>query len=236
LENIYNPDFVKGHFDRMSKSYEIMNTITSFGFSVWWRKQFLSYFKKSEKEIFIIDLLSGMGETWSFIKDKFPNSKLHALDFSEEMTKYSELKNKKLFDNSVVIYHDNVLSNQLPPNQFDIVVSSYGLKTFNDEQLNQLAIEVKRILKNGGQFSFVEVSMPKNRLLLTLYGFYVSKIITYIGKVMFKNDKEYQLLWEYTKLFQNARKVVEIFTQIGLKAEYRSYFFGCASGVVGYKE
>lgn len=44
MENIYDPEFVKGLFNRMSNSYERMNFITSFGFSIRWRRQFLKHF------------------------------------------------------------------------------------------------------------------------------------------------------------------------------------------------
>lgn len=38
MNKIYNPDFVRELFDSMSKSYERMNYITSFGFSERWRR------------------------------------------------------------------------------------------------------------------------------------------------------------------------------------------------------
>ena len=60
--NIYCPDFVKGIFKRMTSSYERMNYITSFGFSIRWRKQFLNSFNKPHQKVEIIDLLTGMGK------------------------------------------------------------------------------------------------------------------------------------------------------------------------------
>ena len=44
--NIYNPEYVKGLFNKMSSSYERMNFITSFGFSIRWRRQFLESFNR----------------------------------------------------------------------------------------------------------------------------------------------------------------------------------------------
>lgn len=55
----------------MSKSYERMNYITSFGFSIIWRKQFIKNLEKNESNIQVIDLLSGLGENWSYIKKDF---------------------------------------------------------------------------------------------------------------------------------------------------------------------
>lgn len=71
-ENIYHPEFVKALFNKMSSSYERMNFITSFGFSIRWRKQFLRYLHSNGQNIEIIDLLTGMGETWEDFVQKYP--------------------------------------------------------------------------------------------------------------------------------------------------------------------
>lgn len=62
MKNIYDPIFVKNLFNKMSKSYERMNYIASFGFSIIWRKQFIKKLDKNESKIKVIDLLSGLGE------------------------------------------------------------------------------------------------------------------------------------------------------------------------------
>ncbi|MBD1426148.1 class I SAM-dependent methyltransferase [Sphingobacterium arenae] len=47
----YEPAFVKKMFNRMSSSYERMNYITSFGFSIRWRRQFLEKLGKSNQHL-----------------------------------------------------------------------------------------------------------------------------------------------------------------------------------------
>lgn len=83
--NINNPEYVKGLFNKMSSSYERMNFITSFGFSIRWRRQFLETIKQTKHKAEIFDLLTGMGETWNATKNKLPNSTLTVLDFSDCM-------------------------------------------------------------------------------------------------------------------------------------------------------
>jgi demethylmenaquinone methyltransferase/2-methoxy-6-polyprenyl-1,4-benzoquinol methylase len=90
-------------------------------------------------------------------------------------------------------------------------------------------------LKPGGQFSFVEVSKPQNIILYKLYGLYLGKVIPVLGKLFLGNPIEYKMLWKYTLKFENAKYVAEIFKKVGLKVEYNSYFFGCASGFSGQK-
>ncbi|QBN18414.1 class I SAM-dependent methyltransferase [Flavobacterium nackdongense] len=233
--NIYNPEYVKGLFNKMSSSYERMNFITSFGFSIRWRRQFLETFKQTQHKAEIIDLLTGMGETWNATKNKLPNSTLTVLDFSDGMLKYAKQKSETKYNNEIIVLQQDILKNKLPSNHYDFVTCAFGLKTFNDEQLNVLALETKRILKSGGQFSFIEVSKPNNRILKTLYGFYLGKIIPILGRLLLGNPEEYKMLWQYTNKFDNAKKATEIFADTGLKTEFNSYFYGCATGFYGTK-
>lgn len=233
--NIYNPEYVKGLFNKMSSSYERMNFITSFGFSIRWRRQFLETFKQTKQKVEIIDLLTGMGETWNATKVKLPNSNLTVLDFSDGMLKYARQKSETKFNNEIIVLQQDILNNQLPSNYYDFVTCAFGLKTFNEEQIHILARETKRILKKDGQFSFVEVSKPNSKILKTLYGFYLGKIIPIFGRILLGNPEEYRMLWQYTNKFDNAKTATEIFTKAGLTTKFNSYFYGCATGFYGTK-
>ncbi len=234
-DNIYNPEFVKGLFNRMSSSYERMNYITSFGFSIRWRREFLDFLQATNDKIEIIDLLTGMGETWNAAKHKFPNSNLTALDFSTEMLKKAKKKNKQHYNNSVILLQQNVLQSELPSNYYDIVICSFGLKAFDDQQLEVLAEETKRILKTGGKFSFIEISKPENNFLNNLYKFYLQQIIPILGWLLLGNPTEYKMLWLYTDKFENSKRASEIFKSRGLDTKYNSFFYGCSTGFSGQK-
>jgi demethylmenaquinone methyltransferase/2-methoxy-6-polyprenyl-1,4-benzoquinol methylase len=94
----------------MSSSYERMNYITSFGFSIRWRTQFLDVFRPISPDAEIIDLLTGMGETWSAIRRKFPNAHLTVLDFSEGMLKYARQKSRDKFNNQITVIQQDILT------------------------------------------------------------------------------------------------------------------------------
>ncbi|MDR2229778.1 MAG: class I SAM-dependent methyltransferase [Flavobacteriaceae bacterium] len=236
MEEIYKPERVKQLFNQMSDTYERMNFITSFGFSIRWRKQFLEKLKSSKDSLQVLDLLSGLGENWSYLKNKFPNAAFSALDFSEQMVLKSEQKSRKIFSHNFKQYCEDVLENTLPSETYDVVSCAYGMKTFNQQQLEILSKELYRIMKPGGVFSFVEVSKPNNKILYSFYKLYLKRIIPILGKLFLGNPNDYKMLWVYTERFENSKKVKEIFEEQGFEIHYENYFFGCASGISGRKQ
>ncbi|MDH1883250.1 class I SAM-dependent methyltransferase [Empedobacter sp. GD03797] len=236
MNDIYDPTFVKKLFNKMSNSYERMNYITSFGFSIIWRKQFIKALNKKESKIKVIDLLSGLGENWSYLKNRFPNAEFYALDFSEEMVEKSRKKGKIIFQNKIEIFQDDILKNELKSEEFDIITCAFGLKTFNESQIDLLAKQVYRMLKKEGQFTFIEISKPQNSILYFLYSFYLGKIIPILGKLFLGNPDDYKMLWLYTKKFESCKKVEAIFKKNNLNVQYKEYFFGCAFGIYGAKK
>jgi ubiquinone/menaquinone biosynthesis methyltransferase len=234
-EEDYNPQHVHDLFNRMSGSYERVNYITSFGFSLRWRRQFLQELPPSSAPLEVIDLMTGMGETWSTVKKHYPHATLSALDFSEGMLSHAHRRNKNSFRNSVTVVQQNLLENNLAGNHYDVVLSAFGLKTFNAEQLHILAQETKRILKPGGRFSMIEVSSPRNVVLRGLYKLHLKYLVPFCGRLFPGNPSEYRMLWKYTERFRNADEAAAIFSAAGLQVQKSRYFYGCATGITGRK-
>jgi len=65
--------------------------------------------------------------------------------------------------------------------------------------------------------------------------FYMQKIIPILGWLFMGNPDNYRLLGVYTNLFRNCDTACRVFQAAGLHAETQSYFFGCATGIVGRK-
>jgi demethylmenaquinone methyltransferase/2-methoxy-6-polyprenyl-1,4-benzoquinol methylase len=124
---------------------------------------------------------------------------------------------------------------EIEPGAFDTVVSSFGLKTFDEEQQARLAQRVAHALRPGGAFSFIEISAPRFAPLRWLYMFYVKHVIPIAGWVLLGNPANYRMLGVYTDAFGDCRHFARCAQGAGLDAEYVSYFFGCATGVRGRK-
>ena len=235
MKDIYSQKFVEKLFDEMSSSYSIMNYITSFGFSERWRRQCIKEIKIKKGKT-VVDLMTGMGECWKHIlKESENDTSLIGLDFSIEMINKAQKNKAKFKDSRIEIIKESVFANSIKDASADYVISGFGLKTFNNEQLLGLAREIERILKPNGKFSLIDVSVPNNNFLKPIYMFYLKRIIPLLGSVFLGNPETYKMLGIYTQEFGNAKKAHKIFNQQNMEVEYVEYFFGCASGIKGIK-
>jgi len=236
MEGIYESKFVEELFDNMSGSYSRINYITSFGFSERWRRQCVEELN-IQKGAIIVDLMTGMGECWTYIlKKDHAVKKLIALDFSKEMIKQANQNKLTYKKQQIEVRKENVFENGIKNEAADYIVSGFGLKTFNERQLKKLAFEIDRILMRNGQFSLIDVSVPQNKLLKIGYMFYLKNIIPIFGKLLLGNPETYKMLGIYTEAYQNSKNVLKIFKAQGFEVEYVNYFYGCASGIKGRKK
>jgi ubiquinone/menaquinone biosynthesis methyltransferase len=232
----YDEKYVAHLFDQMGPSYDIVNLISSFGFSEIWRAQCVRNLSIRQGAA-VADLMAGSGECWTYLKRRIqPNGKIVSIDFSPVMCGRQKRRLTRMDRMEVNIHCENALSTSLADNSVDFIVSAFGLKTFNAPLLDKLAREIFRILRPGGSFSLLEISMPRSQLLRVPYLFYIKSIIPLIGRAFLKNIECYKMLGVYTEAFGSCVEVVEHFQKVGFQVTVRKHFFGCASSIVAKKD
>ncbi|WP_020569557.1 class I SAM-dependent methyltransferase [Neolewinella persica] len=236
VTDIYDEQYVASLFDRMSSTYGVANYLTSFGFTERWRKRCVAMINWRAENICCYDLMSGMGEIWVSVMAASPQStKIIGIDISTEMNARAMDQIIDNPDRKLSILTANALDSDIPDGVADVIVSSFGLKTFSDPQLKILAAEVARILRPGGQFSFIEISKPPNPVLRTLLMFYLKYIVPLIGYFFMKDATSYRMLGVYTVSYGNSEGFCTYLREAGLTTTYVSDFFGCATGARGHK-
>lgn len=231
-ELLYDPKTVRSLFDEMAGTYGWMNLISSFGFTYRWRRQCLAELTVGPNAN-VVDLMAGMGELCCELnKSSSFHGTLIAVDNSTAMC---QLASRNAATRSFTVIEADALACPFASSTIDHVFCTFGLKTFSDEQLSQLAREVGRTLRPGGTFAFLEISVPPSRLLRWPLLIYINRIVPILGRLFLGNPDNYRMLGVYTMAFQNCRLAKTIFVNAGLDVELRSYFFGCATGLVGRK-
>jgi ubiquinone/menaquinone biosynthesis C-methylase UbiE len=215
----------------MASTYGYVNLISSFGFTARWRDQAVDGLPLRTADC-VVDLMSGMGELWRSLSKALPASaRVIGVDLSPEMARRTRREWRFPCEVSVA----DVLEWETPSEFADVVVSSFGLKTFDREQQRLLAHKVAQLLKAGGSYSFVEISVPPFLPLRSVYMFYLKRLIPLFGRMLLGNPNCYRMLGVYTEAFDNTSHFASCLREAGLEVVLVSHFFGCATGVRGFK-
>ena len=234
-ENIYRAEIVRELFDEMAQSYGVVNVVSSLGFGIAWRRRCVGLARIAPGSR-VVDLMSGMGELWPMIAQRIgSNGHITGVDFSEVMCRNSSKRAQRLPASTIDVRQEDVLNNSIPNNSADVVLCSFGLKTFTAEQWRELAKQIARILRPGGKLAFVEISVPPSRLLRLPYLFYLNYVIPLFGWALLGNPDNYRMLGIYTTAFGSCARFAEECTAAGLRVHQQRLFFGCATAVVGEK-
>ncbi len=233
--SLYDPRFVRGLFDEMSQTYGAMNYVSSLGFCERWRERCVAM-ADLEPGMEVYDLMTGMGECWPLIARRLNGSgRIVGVDISPEMCVRARQMGARLPDQPTDVLEADVLLADLSPNQADRVVSAFGLKTFSPDQQRVLAQRIAWLLKPGGTFSLLEISVPRARLLHAPYMAYLKRGVPLLGRLFLGNPDNYRLLGIYTERFENSRTVADALADNGLAVAYHELFWGCATVLTGRK-
>jgi demethylmenaquinone methyltransferase/2-methoxy-6-polyprenyl-1,4-benzoquinol methylase len=233
-QDIHDPAYVAGVFDRCASSYRKWSSVASFGFVARWRRKCVAALPGTGEPQTVVDLMAGTGEIWSDVLRRFPNTeKIVAIDISHQMHLHAmdRLHQNKM--GQIEHVEDDFLDNSLPSNSAQLIVSSFGLKTLSLDQQRVFAKELARILKPGGHFSLVEATDPTGWRLRPLYRFYLDNVLPQIEKLFLKGAQDFSMLGVYTKTFKSADDIGGFLREQGLEVTVEKLFFGCAGRVSG---
>ncbi len=236
-ENIYDPAFVADLFDRCSSNYRRWSAVSSFGFIYIWRKQCVERLSNEPSSGNVaVDLMAGTGEIWPHLLRRLPDlATITAIDISHKMHLEAVERLHENYSDKITHIEADALKTDLPNEYADIVVSTFGLKTFNHAQQSTLATQIARILKPGGSFSMIEASDPKGWILRPIYRFYLDRALPQIERFFLRGANDFSMIGTYTRNFENCTHIETALRDAGLEVKMRKHFFGCATSVAGYK-
>jgi len=235
--DIYDPAFVKGVFDRCSERYIAFSYVCSFGFTERWRRQCVAALPTPPGAAPSgYDLMAGTGEAWPHLLRRHPQIEaITAVDISEGMHRRALERLHRHRAHRIAFLRDDVLASDLPAESADFVISTFGLKTFNPDQLQALARLVAHVLKPGGAFSLIEASDPKGWWLRPLYRLHLKVVLPIIERLFLEGAQDFAMIGTYSTNFGDASAFARMLSDQGLEVELRRYVWGCATGVAGRK-
>jgi len=199
-------------FDTISKDYDNLNRIISFGIDVKWRKKVVNLVKETHPK-HVLDVATGTGDlAISLVQTNA--DKIIGLDISSGMLDIGKQKVKKrsLEDKIELVIGD---SENMPfeDNAFDAITVAFGVRNF--EFLENGLSEILRVLKPNGTFVILETSVPTKAPYKQGYRFYTKHILPVIGKLFSKDRNAYKYLSESASVFPYGEALNNILQKIG---------------------
>ncbi len=227
-------------FDEMSATYGFVNLVASFGFAHLWRRACIRLAQPRSGE-HVLDLMTGMGECFGELAAGVgKHGAVLGVDFSHEMIRRAGEHGAHLQSRSgcaIAVEEADVftLTQQTELRErFDVAVCNFGLKTLAPERYADLVRLLRYVLKPGGRFVFLEISVPSSAWLRMPYLFYLHRVIPWIGRLCLGNPDNYRMLGIYTENFRNCAEIAAVFREAGLEnVREHALFFGCATAVSG---
>jgi len=218
---------VEQMFDRVSKNYDFLNRVLTFGIDINWRKKVVKAVARNKPK-HLLDIATGTGD-FAIMLAKLNPDKVIGLDISQGMLDIGieKIKNKKLESLIDMVQGD---SENMPfkDNTFDAITVGFGVRNF--ENLDIGLQEIYRVLKPEGILAILETSQPEKFPMKPLFKFYSKYIIPTIGRLFSKDKNAYSYLPESAAAFPYGKNFNNILQKNGFNnATNKPLTFGVAS-------
>ncbi len=218
-------NFVRSMFNNIAPTYDKLNHILSLNIDKIWRKKAVKrickHIKDSEtqrlrdSETQVLDVACGTADsTIALAKAGVP--RVIGVDISEGMLEVGEKKIEELNLNSAISLKVEDCENlSIEDNTFDAAFIAFGIRNFEDKKKGLK--ELHRVLRPNGLLLILELSVPQNKILLSLYKLYFLHILPFIGKKISGDNKAYTYLPQSVMNFPKPKDFLQTMEECGFK-------------------
>lgn len=202
-------------FNNISKRYDLLNHLLSFGIDHLWRKRAVSLLKKDRPQI-ILDIATGTGD-FALASNSLNPAKIVGIDISTGMLEAGRKKiDRKKLNHKIELLEGDSEKINFPDNTFDAITVGFGVRNF--ENLENGLKEMHRVLKPEKKAIILEFSKPDKFPVKTVYNLYSKYGIPLIGKTISKDAAAYTYLPESVAAFPEGIKFAGILKQCGFRS------------------
>lgn len=221
-------------FSRIASYYDFLNRILSFNSDILWRKKFISGAYIRENAL-VLDLCTGTAEIAIECARSKKRCLVFGVDFSYAMLAEAREKIKLArLRNRIHLINSDVFNLPFPPESFDVVSVSFGLRNLVDYYIGLK--EMASMTKKGGQVIILEFCPPTDNIIGKAYDFYLRIILPFIARIFGGKLGAYRYLSTSINTFLSPVQIMNYMGMVGLKKlSTRKICFGIVSAYYGEK-
>lgn len=225
---------VNNVFTSVTKNYDLMNDLMSFGLHRLWKDYFLhcSNIKSGDT---VLDLAAGTGDVTKLIhKIVGDKGQVISCDINFDMIEHGR---NNLIDKGIIKNIDYVQSDALnlafKNNSFDHVTMAFGLR--NTANIGKALDSIYRVIRPGGSIQILEFSTPE-KIIEKPYNLFLQNFIPNLGSFIAKDKASYEYLAESIKTHPSQTEILKLMNKSGfINNKYNNLLFGVVAIHRGYK-
>lgn len=204
--------WVRGMFGRIAPRYDLANTLLSFSMDRYWR----AYTVRAVRPILdcpgsrVLDLACGTGPLLAAL-EKAAQRPLFGSDFCHPMLRAVQDKGLRS-----PIFEGDAMRLPLADASLDLITIGFGFRNFAN--YFDALLELRRVLRPGGQLALLEFSTPPNRQFAALYNWYSRHLLPRIGGLISGSPDAYAYLPESVRRFPTAPELAADLTRAGFSS------------------
>ena len=230
---------IKNLFSVIARHYDLLNALLSLRRDSAWRRETVKASDIDPKSK-VLDVCTGTGELALAYADKIgPEGFVIASDFCFEMLVIGNRKRQQpvgaVSNRTTNFLAADTLILPFLDNTFDVVSVGFGIRNVSDLEMG--IREMVRVAAPGGRVVILEFTQPVNPLFRSLYYFYFTKILPFVGNCISRNkDDAYGYLPRSVMKFPNCDALKRVMEACGLTdVQFYRKTFGIVSIHVGKK-
>jgi demethylmenaquinone methyltransferase / 2-methoxy-6-polyprenyl-1,4-benzoquinol methylase len=194
---------IAGMFDAIAGRYDFLNHLLSAGLDRRWRKRAVAELQLTGQEI-VLDLCTGTADlALAAAGASVGARRVVGIDFSSAMLAIGSTKIVPSID---LIRAD---ATQVPLRDASMHAVTIGFGIRNVENANQACREILRVLRPGGKLVILEFSLPRSRILKSVYLTYFREVLPRVGRFVSKHPSAYTYLPESVEAFPSPDQFCE---------------------------
>ena len=225
---------VKGVFDSVAPSYDLMNDVMSAGVHRLWKDAMLDWLAPRPGQR-LLDVAGGTGDVAFRFLRRAPEAEAVVLDMTASMLEEGRRRAEAeaMADRLTWIVGDAM---ELPfaDASFDVYTISFGIR--NVTRIEVALSEAFRVLRPGGRLMVLEFSTMTNPALQWVYDRYSFNVIPAMGQTIAGDRDSYQYLVESIRKFPDQDRFAAMIRAAGFDmVKVRNLSMGIAALHSGWK-